>query len=118
MKPKIDPALVGVAFQVIRDLVEHGTYGSDEKARAALKRRTPRAKAGARDDVFAFFRALLPATIAIVARAPRAPSGPYTRAEDFDAKWIVSELRSAFPDRPDADLETFVAWVIYQHHLR
>ncbi|MCC6667439.1 MAG: hypothetical protein IT375_27065 [Polyangiaceae bacterium] len=116
--------LASATFDVVRNFVEYGQYQRDETlALRALSRRAPGFSAKTYQTWFRFQRELLEATIKAfrttpLLPAPRAGAQRFASAEDVDAGAILHKLRAAFPARKDAELATFIPWVVFWHYLR
>ena len=116
-----DARLRDTASDVVIRLREHGEYGKDEaKALKALARRLPDQSSEACEKIFRLMSDLLADTIAAVGRAPlpKKPKQKWADPSDIDAEFVLSHLRSRFPDYRDEILKTFVGWVTYWHYLR
>ena len=114
-----DDGFVKTIFDVVVRFREHGQYGSQERAVAALRRRAP----GHADEVYpaAFnaYLALLERTIAVVRESPLVRHNRLPVTDDAAAalREVAERLRAEAGGsgvRPG----TFVEWVYFWHCLK
>src|SRR5215510_6354796 len=113
--PKIEGGSFDVASQIAARLREHGTYGNEQKASAALRRRTGLSASGA-SAMITMALHLYDQAVEVCAAHQRALWAARTGGPLRVPVAAREDLRGRAPGHSDECYDETLSWVFYIHH--
>lgn len=116
-----DPKLLDIACDVAIRFRGHGSYGDQNGALKALRRRAPGHTPEEYRSVFEFLLAVYNRAVAAIARHPAGRSDKTTRfaeAADIDFYACLAELDEIEPGLAPREKGWILNWCIFWHYLK
>jgi hypothetical protein len=121
MPPPTDPYLLDTCCDVVVRFKGHGSYGGEQAALKALRRRAP---GSSQEEYRAAFDVLCKAydrAVEAIRRHPaERPGGqrPYAEYDDIDFDACMRELEEVEPGAAMKQKRDILNWVIFWHYLK